>query len=284
MYKRILILDSILEDQSVFLLGPRQTGKSTFLKTKYPEAHTVDLLDSSYFRSLLSRPKSFYEEVLFRSKKQSLFIVDEIQKAPQLLDEVHRLIEKNKKLRFILTGSSARKLRKEGVNLLGGRASKVLFHPLVFPEFATDFKFHSNFLSQLENGKPIIYKQNVESKAAKNVLMIPLTILNQVIGVIGLEQDNPNHIWTEEDVAIAQAAANRAALTLENARLLEESQRRAAKERAILEATSRIGAALSIENILQAAAEELERVVGSSEIVLQFNNNASTANDSKDDM
>jgi predicted AAA+ superfamily ATPase len=90
--------------------------------------------------------------VLFRSKNQSLFIVDEIQKAPQLLDEVHRLIEKNKKLRFILTGSSARKLRKEGVNLLGGRASKVLFHPLVFPEFATDFKFHSNFLSQLENG------------------------------------------------------------------------------------------------------------------------------------
>ncbi len=142
----------------------------------------------------------------------------------------------------------------------------------------------ADVLSQLENGKPIIYKQNVESKAAKNVLMIPLTILNQVIGVIGLEQDNPNHIWTEEDVAIAQAAANRAALTLENARLLEESQRRAAKERAILEATSRIGAALSIENILQAAAEELERVVGSSEIVLQFNNNASTANDSKDDM
>jgi predicted AAA+ superfamily ATPase len=58
-YKRILNLDSILEDQSVFLLGPRQTGKSTFLKTKYPEAHTVDLLDSSYFRSLLSPTKIF---------------------------------------------------------------------------------------------------------------------------------------------------------------------------------------------------------------------------------
>jgi K+-sensing histidine kinase KdpD len=112
--------------------------------------------------------------------------------------------------------------------------------------------------------------QNADSKNAKNTLMIPLMVLNQVIGVIGLEQENPNHVWTEEDIAVAQAAANRAALTLENARLLEESQRRATKERAIFEATSRIGAALSVENILQATAEELERIAGGSEITLQF--------------
>ena len=140
----------------------------------------------------------------------------------------------------------------------------------------------ADILAQLESGNPIIYKQDTENKSAKNTLMVPLTVLNQVIGVIGLEQDNLNHVWTDEDVAIAQAAANRAALTLENARLLEESQRRAAKERAIFEATSRIGTALSVENILQTTAEELERVVGSSEIILQFNN-TSTGNDSKDD-
>jgi GAF domain-containing protein len=100
--------------------------------------------------------------------------------------------------------------------------------------------------------------------------MVPLMVLKQVIGVVGLEQEDPNHIWTEEDVAIAQAAANRAALTLENARLLEESQRRAAKERAIFEATSRIGSALSVENILQATAEELARIAGDSDIILQI--------------
>ncbi len=128
----------------------------------------------------------------------------------------------------------------------------------------------ADIMAQLNNGKPIAYKQNTDSKNAKNTLMIPLMVLNQVIGVIGLEQENPNHVWTEEDIAVAQAAANRAALTLENARLLEESQRRATKERAIFEATSRIGAALSVENILQATAEELERIAGGSEITLQF--------------
>lgn len=152
MFKRFLDLSPILEEQSVFLLGPRQTGKSTFLRHKYPNAHFIDLLDSSYFRTILSRPKSFYEEVLYHSKEQSLFVVDEIQKAPQLLDEVHRLIEKDKKIRFILTGSSARKLKRQGVNLLGGRAAKVLFHPLVYPEMASDQKSILKLTFQLENG------------------------------------------------------------------------------------------------------------------------------------
>ncbi len=95
-------------------------------------------------------------------------------------------------------------------------------------------------------------------------------VLNQVIGVIGLEQEDPNRTWTDEEIGIAQAAANRAALTLENARLLEESQRRAAKERTIFEATARIGSAVNIENILQATAEELERILSDSEVILQF--------------
>lgn len=129
----------------------------------------------------------------------------------------------------------------------------------------------ADLLRQLESGKPIIINKSTENNDAKNSLLIPLTILNQVIGVIGLENENPNHIWTENDIAIAQAAANRAALTLENARLLEDSQRRANKERAISDATSRIGTALSMENILQATAEELERVLGNSEVVLQIN-------------
>lgn len=130
----------------------------------------------------------------------------------------------------------------------------------------------NNLLQQLENGKPIIIRENNEQNNdhTKTTLMVPLMVLNQVIGVIGLEQEDPDHIWTNEEISIAQAAANRAGITLENARLLEESQRRAVKERTIFEATARIGSALSIENILQTTAEELEKVLSGSEVVLQF--------------
>ena len=135
----------------------------------------------------------------------------------------------------------------------------------------------ANLLKHLESGKTIVLKQNTEnedeSKKYKSTLIIPLMVLDQVIGVIGLEQEDPNRIWTDEEIAIAQAAANRAALTLENARLLEESQRRAVKERTIFESTARIGSALNIENILQATAEELEKVLSGSEVILQFQSN-----------
>jgi GAF domain-containing protein/HAMP domain-containing protein len=135
-----------------------------------------------------------------------------------------------------------------------------------------------SLLRKLENGEPIFYQENNEP--GKTVLMLPLMVLNQIIGVVGLEQEDPNHIWSDEEIAIAQAAANRAGITLENARLLEESQRRAIKERTIFDATERIGSALNIGNILQATAEEVERILGSAEIILQFNNdNASSTNE-----
>lgn len=133
-----------------------------------------------------------------------------------------------------------------------------------------------DLLRKLENGKPVIVnsqkdENSIGKEKSTNTLLIPLMVLNQVIGVVGLEQDNPSHTWSDEEIAVAQAAASRAALTLENARLLDESQKRASKERTILESTARIGSAINIENILQAAAEELERVLGDSEVVLQFN-------------
>ncbi|MBE0670477.1 MAG: GAF domain-containing protein, partial [Anaerolineales bacterium] len=130
-------------------------------------------------------------------------------------------------------------------------------------------------LKKLKEGSPVVVSQQSDRTSAEltkstNTLLIPLTVLNQVVGVIGLEQEDASHKWTEEEIAVAQAAASRAALTLENARLLEESQRRASKERTILESTARIGSAINIDNILQATAEELERVLGDSEVVLQF--------------
>jgi len=137
----------------------------------------------------------------------------------------------------------------------------------------------AELLAELKNGIPIVYEEKIGASNFKASLLIPLMVLDQIIGVIGLEQDDPSKGWTEDEIAVAQAAANRAALTLENARLLEESLRRASKERTIFESTSRIGSALNIENILQITAEELERVLGDSEVIIQFNRDSQADED-----
>jgi GAF domain-containing protein/HAMP domain-containing protein len=131
----------------------------------------------------------------------------------------------------------------------------------------------NNLLHQLESGKPIILKQGVNYQSIdnkQNTLMIPLMVLNQVIGVIGLEQENVNHIWSDEEIAIAQAAANRAALTLENSRLLEESQRLASREQAISQISAKISAGTEIEAILKTAIRELGTQIGGTQITVEI--------------
>ena len=119
-------------DESVFFFGARQTGKTTLLKQLFPKARYYDLLKSEEFERLSRQPQLLREE-LMACPKGELIIIDEIQKLPILLDEVHWLIV-NRELRFILTGSSARKLRRSGVNLLGGRALLNNFYPFVSAE------------------------------------------------------------------------------------------------------------------------------------------------------
>jgi len=131
MLDRILKLQEIEED-SLFLWGSRQTGKSTLLKTLFPEARYYDLLKSDLKISLQLRPAGLREECELL-EEGDIVIIDEVQKIPELLDEVHWLIE-NKGLRFILSGSSARKLRRSGANLLGGRALRRVLFPLVSAE------------------------------------------------------------------------------------------------------------------------------------------------------
>ena len=128
MYPRILTLAEI-QDDSLFLWGARQTGKSTLLKALFPKARYYDLLNANLFRSL-SRNPSLLREQLMLLPKGSIVIIDEVQKVPELLDEVHWLIQ-NQGLHFILCGSSARKLRRSGANLLGGRALSNTLFPLV---------------------------------------------------------------------------------------------------------------------------------------------------------
>ncbi|MFM8454751.1 MAG: ATP-binding protein [Gammaproteobacteria bacterium] len=130
--KRKLKLD-LPSGQSAFLWGARKTGKSTYLGENFPHAIYYDLLKTDQFTKLLHQPHLLREEVLALKAENQLIILDEVQKNPLLLDEVHWLIE-NTSHQFILCGSSARQLRRAGVNLLGGRAWKFNFFPLVYPE------------------------------------------------------------------------------------------------------------------------------------------------------
>lgn len=120
-------------ETSAFLLGPRGTGKSTWIQENYKDSAVVyDLLNTSELIRLSREPSLLYQETA-HLPFGSWVIVDEIQKVPALLNEVHRIIEE-KKIRFILSGSSARKLRESGVNLLAGRALTYNLFPLVSKE------------------------------------------------------------------------------------------------------------------------------------------------------
>jgi predicted AAA+ superfamily ATPase len=121
------------EKQSFFLLGPRGTGKSTFIRKEFPEALYVDLLLPDVFRNYTAYPERL-REVVHAQRGKKVVVIDEVQKAPQLLEVVHSLIEEKRGLQFILTGSSARKLRKAGVNLLAGRALMKHMHPFMAAE------------------------------------------------------------------------------------------------------------------------------------------------------
>jgi len=120
-------------NQSYFLLGPRGTGKSTMLITRHPNALYVDLLQPELYRRMVARPEALSELALGSPRKNPV-IIDEIQRVPELLNAVHHLMEGDKNRRFILTGSSARKLRRGGVNLLAGRALHRTLHPFMAAE------------------------------------------------------------------------------------------------------------------------------------------------------
>lgn len=138
MYLRRQLLEAT-KSNSIFLFGARQTGKSTLLKSLFPDAISFDLLNSDVKNRFEQRPALLYE-VLKHEPDNALVIIDEIQQVPELLNEVHRLIF-DKQMRFVLCGSSARKLRRKGYNTLGGRAVPYYLYPLVsaeIPDFNLD--------------------------------------------------------------------------------------------------------------------------------------------------
>ena len=150
MYSRIL---SSPKNKSFFLFGPRGTGKTTWVKSAFPKAIFIDLLESEIYNDLLANPQRL--ETFIPKDFKNWVIIDEVQRVPELLNEIHRLIEK-KQCVFVLTGSSARALRKKGVNLLAGRALTYSFHQLTAIELAKDFNLaHSLKFGQL----PCVYTE-----------------------------------------------------------------------------------------------------------------------------
>ena len=138
---------------SFFLFGPRGTGKSTFMRERFPDACYVDLLDPETVRSFSARPERL-TEIVRAQGGQKCFVIDEIQKVPELLSVIHKLIEDKQGYTFMLTGSSARKLKKTGVDMLGGRALLRTMHPFLASELGERFHLED----ALQRGLlPIVY-------------------------------------------------------------------------------------------------------------------------------
>ncbi|MBM3243594.1 MAG: ATP-binding protein, partial [Candidatus Omnitrophica bacterium] len=150
MYSRLI---NPPKGKSFFLFGPRGTGKTTWVKAAFPKAVYVDLLESELFNNLLANPQRL--ENLIPEGFKDWVIIDEVQRVPELLNEVHRLIEKYK-YKFILTGSNARKIKRKGQNLLAGRALTRYMHPLTVSELGKDFNLR---LSLAYGQLPSVYTE-----------------------------------------------------------------------------------------------------------------------------
>lgn len=131
--------------ESFYLFGPRGTGKSTLVQRRFSDALYIDLLNSSSRRRFFTHPELLLE-VVRAQPKDKVIIIDEIQRVPELLSNIHILMEENQGWQFILTGSSARKLKKTGVDLLGGRALKKCLHPFMASELVEDFDLEESLL------------------------------------------------------------------------------------------------------------------------------------------
>ena len=146
-------------EQSFFLLGPRGSGKSTWLRATFPDAHVIDLLSEETYQRLLANPGQFADE-LRGVPTGRWVIVDEVQRLPNLLNEVHRFMEE-RRLKFVLCGSSARKLKRAGVNLLAGRALRRSMHPFVHEELGEKLDLEETLRY---GAMPIVWDSNAKQE------------------------------------------------------------------------------------------------------------------------
>ncbi len=180
MYTRNIVLPT---KKSFFLFGPRGVGKSTLVRATYPKATIIDLLDSRTYQRLLADPGALIE--LIPKNANEYTIIDEVQRVPELLNEVHRLIENNKH-KFVLTGSSARKLRRGGVNLLAGRALTYRLYPLSAEEVGSSF----DLTQAIKYGMlPEVINSTTEEEKNRYLLSYIETYLKEEIMAEGLTRN-----------------------------------------------------------------------------------------------
>ena len=154
---RMNTIKRIFQDQSrsFFLFGPRGVGKSTWMKSQYQNALWIDLLDPQTSRNFVARPERLFD-LVNANPSQDVVVIDEVQKVPALLSIVHSLIEKKQGIKFVLSGSSARKLKQTSADLLGGRALKCNLHPFIASELGDMFSLDDALLNGM---LPLVYKQ-----------------------------------------------------------------------------------------------------------------------------
>jgi predicted AAA+ superfamily ATPase len=183
-YTRILEPTLANAKKSILLLGPRQVGKSTLLRTTHPESLTFNLLDASVFRQISTDPTSIRRTVLAQRRQEKVVVIDEIQRIPELMNEVQLMIEEHK-IRFILTGSSARALKRKGVNLLGGRARLHLMNPLTSGEIGESF----DILRAINHGLlPAIYDSDTPNEDLQDYCGV---YLREEVAAEGLARNIP---------------------------------------------------------------------------------------------
>ena len=184
---------------SFFLFGPRGTGKSTWINANLKEALLVDLLSPETYRLYSARPERLRELMAGNPQKKTV-VIDEVQKVPELLDVVHQLIEREKTLRFILTGSSARKLKRTGIDLLAGRAVLKTMHPFMAAELGTAFDLDQALLLGLV---PLV----LNSGAPEEVLRSYATLyLREEVQMEGLVRNIGNFSRFLEAISLAHGA------------------------------------------------------------------------------
>ena len=196
MYDRLL-KTPLDNEKSFFLFGPRGTGKTSWLKDKLHNCLYFDLLEAINFNRFFANPQLLEDAI--PTDYKGWIVIDEVQKVPALLDEVHRLIEKYH-YKFILTGSSARKLRHGGVNLLAGRALTYYLHPLTAIELGKDFVL-KKFL--LYGGLPVVVMANEPRKSLASYIQ---TYLYQEVQQEGLTRNLGSFARFLESASLSQGS------------------------------------------------------------------------------
>ena len=166
--------------ESFFLFGPRGTGKSTWIGMVFKDPFIVNLLEPDTFRRFAARPETLLDLVRGMSKQKPV-IIDEVQKVPEMLDAVHQLLEEKRGLQFVLTGSSARKLKRTGSDLLAGRAVMKTMHPFM----ASELGKHFNLEKALQNGLlPVIFASSTPEESLRSYTALYLKEEVQLEGFV----------------------------------------------------------------------------------------------------